>query len=595
MIWNLVVISLCLLLLMLLLWKEKERPIKIWLAGRMIASALGVISLACLALPINIHRQRSINAGEAIFLTEEYHDDSVIKFTSAGINVFTTTKSIKAFNATYIPDVSSLAEKYKAIHVFGNGLSESDVELLNNSPVIFHPAVVENSITSIGWSQQIISGEPLLVQGSFHNTSSSAKKIVLSGFDTNLDSTTIPAKQIAFFQLTTAPNHLDKAVYYIHVLSGKDTVENEPVPVLVKAPQPLSILLLAASPDFENKFIKNWLAQNEYKFAVRTTISQSKTDKQFVNISPLPLDRITTSLLDKFDLVIADGSELAKLPGRDIATLKNHVEGKGIGLIVKSDVVTKSSSFYANSFPLIETRDSIQHSIKLNLGDTSHSTSQLKIEQPLYIRYVSGTQPLVRDQHLRIVANSKMAGKGKVILTTIPNTFTWQLSGNNKDYSSYWSWLIHKAAKKIPLQEVWSVTPSVPQINEAVQVQLQTSIAGIPQAQSGEDFMHLEQHIYLPYQWNGMYWSASSGWQPFIANNGNFYWWYVYGKSDWKGIKALEKINATKKYAAAHPYKSGEEATFTTDSITEVPKIYFFLLFIICAGFLWFEKKYKDG
>lgn len=599
MFWNLIVIALCLLLFFFLIWKEIKRSDKSWLAARIVASVFAVISLFCLAISVTINqKQKTGNSKVAILLTEGFNNDSVQRIVSANrdAKIFTTNKAIKAFNATYITDVTLFTDtdNTKALHIFGYGLDENDLTLLKNTPVIFHPAVIKNSIIAIDWIQKLSPGEPLIVRGSFNNATSSPAKIILTGLNVNLDSVIIKANQISYFQLTATPIHLDKAVYSVTVLSGKDTLENEPIPVEVKTPQPLSILLLAASPDFENKFLKNWLAKNEYKFAVRTKISKNKYDKEYVNISSVSPDRITPSLLEKFDVVIADASELSALPAIDLATIGSYVESKGLGLIVKANSASNSSAFYSKSFPLNETRDSIQHIIKLNLSDTGHTTSPLKIEQPIYIHDVAGTQPLVKDQQMRIVVNSKMYGLGKVILTTITNTYSWQLAGNNNAYNSYWSWLLEKAAKKIPFHEVWNISPVLPQKNEEIHLKLQTVKANIPQVQMGEDIAYMEQNYNLPYEWNATYWPTNTGWQPLIDDEGLTYWWYVYHNKDWKGIKALDRINATKKYAGDHIYKPSKASITSTKTIIEIPKIYFFVIFIICSGFLWFEKKLKE-
>jgi hypothetical protein len=595
--WNFLVIVLCLLLVAILIWREVKRRNKLWLAARIIASVLSIISLACLALPITIpHTLKETNSASSILITEGYDDDSIrrILHDNPGAKVYTTDKNIKYSKATYTPDVNTINSDNSApIHIVGFGLRESELNLLKKSSILLHPSNIKNAITSVTWRQKIVLGGPFIVQGRFNNTASSPVKIVLSGFNTNLDSTTIAANKASNFQLTTIPKHLDKAVYNITVLSSTDTLENEPVPIEVNSTQPLSILMLASSPDFENKFLKNWLSANRYKLVVRTTITQNKYDKEYLNMSPISSDRITPSLLNNFDVIIADASTLKSLPASDLATVKNYIDNKGVGLIVKADTLIASSAFYSRSFPLIETRDSIGHVVKLNVNDTG-LTSTLKIEQPLYIRTVAGTQPLIKDQQSRVVASSKLQGSGKVILTTVNNSFSWQLAGNTQDYSSYWTLLLTQAAKKVPLEEVWSVSPSISQVDQEVHLKLQITKPGIPQVQAGADVVPMEQHPFLPYKWTGTYWPQKTGWKPLINQQGATTWWYVYDKNDWKGVIATDKIRATKRYAADHPFNSTELSISTTKTTTEIPKTYFFILFAISAGFLWFEKKFNN-
>ena len=595
--WNTIVIILSLMLLLFLLWKETSRQNKAWLTARIIASAIAVLSLAFIALPLKIKKQSSYSNAITILLTEGFSADSLSPVLKANpdVKIYTTDKAITAFNAAYLPGLNDLMEKTTGtdeVHIFGYGMEEDELALLKMNPVVFHPAVIENTITDISWTQKIRSGEKLLIQGRFDNTASNPVKIVLSGFNTSLDSVILKPKQNSPFQLSTIPRHIEKAVYSITVLSAKDSLEKNPVPIEVISIKPLSILLLASSPDFENKFLKNWLAQNEYKFAVRTSISKSKYEKQFVNMPPLSLERVTGTLLEKFDLVIADADVLAALPATDIAAIRNHVESKGMGLIVKAGNAEKKS-LYSVSFPLVESRDSIRHSIKLSFGDSSHSTSPLLIEQPLFIRHFPGTQSLFTDQQKRIVTNSKMIGSGKVIFTTIPNTFSWQLSGNSNDYTGYWSLLLTKAAKKIRLPETWNIKPALPKKNHEVELTLQSSGETIPQLQIGIDMVYPQQVLLLPFEWKASWWPVKTGWEPLIGNLGKDFL-YVYDDNDWKGINRLQKLNATKKYAAQ--FHTGiKDHIKVAASETGIPKFYFFLIFIAFSGFLWFEKKYRNG
>jgi len=160
--WNLIVITLCLLLLLFLIWKEVKRSNKSWLGARVVASVFAVISLACLALPVSINQQQKKNTPAiAILLTEGFDKDSVIKMVNdhQEAKVFTANKNMNAFNATYITDVTFLKE-FSAVHVFGYGLDENEVRLLKDIAVVFHPALIKNYITSIDWTQKLTSGEP---------------------------------------------------------------------------------------------------------------------------------------------------------------------------------------------------------------------------------------------------------------------------------------------------------------------------------------------------------------------------------------------------------------------------------------------------
>ncbi|MDQ3683810.1 MAG: hypothetical protein M3352_12180, partial [Bacteroidota bacterium] len=405
--WNYIVIGLSFLLLVFLLLKEIRRQNKGKLLLRIVASVVAIISLACIALPINYHKTKTIDSkNEAILLTEGFSKDSLERFLNLrkkNIPVFTLDESLvsaKKYNASLATDPGIFSKNdISALHVFGYGLEKQDLEGLKQT-IIFHPSKIKTGITLINWQTKVQSGEKLYVQGKFNNASS-AKKIILSGFGITLDSTIIPANKNQNFELTTIPKHTGRTIYSLLVVDGKDTIQKEPLPVQVQQGELLKILILASSPDFENKFLKNWLAQKGYEVAVRTAISKNKFDKEYVNTPVVNLNRITSSLLDKFDIIIADAAELASIGRQELATLQSYIIQKNKGLIVKTEGTSSRSSFYTNSFALTTGNYNAQP-ITMNLIDSSLKLPPLLIENPLFIRNQNSTLPLVSDKQNRI-------------------------------------------------------------------------------------------------------------------------------------------------------------------------------------------------
>ena len=597
--WNVLVISLSFLLLVFLLWKELKRTNRFSLAARLIATSISVLSMTCIALPLTVTRRlSSAGINSAVLLTDGYFKDSLQKFLQAnpGKKIFTLDKNIKTYNATYIPDLSLLSEdssNISSIHVFGYGLNKYDLDLLNDLPVTFHPAAIQNRITSIDWNTKLTSGDKLVVQGSFNNITSDPVKIILNGFDTNLDSVMLPANRSSNFELSAFPRHIDKAVYSIITLKAGDTLEKNPLPVEVEVAKTLSILVLASSPDFENKFLKNWLTENEYRFAVRTSISKNKYDKQYLNTGFLSLDRISLSLLDKFDIVIADLSELNNLPSADISNLRSQIENKGMGLVVKAGNAQRTSGFYLSSFPLTETRDSVYNSVKLDGGSISFS-KPLRIEQPVYIKNMPGTESLIRDQQARILVSNKMVGFGKIVVTTVPNAYAWWLNGNKEDYATYWSTLLKKAARKSASDHSWETQSGLARVNHKIDLSLQTASGGAQGLQFGSEMMYPHQNYLLPYEWRSTHWPKRSGWQMLTSADTSASWTYVYNNEEWSGLLASEKYAVTKKYERSISLQIADDISVKQIRV-QIPKEYFAILFILSVTFLWIEKKYRNG
>src|SRR4051812_17423276 len=122
--WNYIVIVLCVLLLIFLLWKEISRKDKSRLLWRIITTILGVVSLACIALPIRFNTTEQVDTNnKAVLLTEGFNTDSISRFinANAGIPVFFLDKRIEGaeqYKAHYVADISLLSQQYKDIHLF---------------------------------------------------------------------------------------------------------------------------------------------------------------------------------------------------------------------------------------------------------------------------------------------------------------------------------------------------------------------------------------------------------------------------------------------------------------------------------------------
>ncbi|GEO08344.1 hypothetical protein [Segetibacter aerophilus] len=599
--WNYVVIGLSLFLLFFLIRKEVRRSNRARLGWRLIATILAVISFACLALPITYNHTEAVGVTkEAVLLTDGFSRDSVNKFISQNnaVPVLTTNKNLSdaaKFNAVFVPDISLLSRTYSDIttfHVFGYGMSKDELQHIKKGSVIFHPTKLSAGISSISWNQKMKTGEKLFIQGRVENSTSGKLKIVLKSFNATLDSVALANGNNQRFELTTIPKHGGRAVYSIVFLSGKDTIEKELVPVQIEQGAALKVLMLAATPDFENRFLKDRLGEKGYKVVARTTISKNKFRKDYLNTSPLPVDRITTSLLNNFDIAIADAAALQALSKTEQATLQGQVALGRMGLIVKVDSGMQSSSFYGRRFPLVAQAGNQDQNIQLKLSDTSSKLPALAIENPIFIRSVYGTQPVVMDKQNRVFANSTLMGAGKIILTTITNTFSWALSGYQNEYDQYWSELLNKAAPKKTASEVWGISPAFPAINQPAQLQVETSNAGVPHGQIGEASVFLKAHSDLPFRWEGTYYPTSVGWRTGVQMDGVRFYWYAYNKQDWTKVRAAETLEATRQFVTenGNTVKASEKVLQTTKA--EFPKIVFFMLFLLFAGYLWVENKF---
>ena len=184
-------------------------------------------------------------------------------------------------------------------------------------------------------------------------------------------------------------------------------------------------------------------------------------------------------------------------------------------------------------------------------------------------------QILVNDAQNHSLVSSCLAGSGRLVFTPITNSYIWMLAGDNNDYAAFWSLLINYAARKTPVLESWNIA-GIPMVNEPIDLQLQ-SAQSPGKIVSDSSMIAPAQNPDVPFEWNNRYWPVTTGWHSIKQNNGQPQWWYVYGKGDWKSVKAVEKLAATENYADANPANSSVTKQIHEKVRIEVPKIYFYL------------------
>ncbi|GAA4328627.1 hypothetical protein GCM10023149_32760 [Mucilaginibacter gynuensis] len=584
-----IIIIICILLAAFSVWWELARANRSRLLLRGISVLLAIAALACIALPISYNGDKTISGNDAVLLTDGFDADSLSRFN--GLKIYTADSSLhkKYPQAKLISTPADLAGTgISQLHITGFGLEEDELKQLNGVPLKFHPQSAPQGITTISWNAQLHEGGELRVQGSYKNTSAQKIKLVLKGLSTGLDSGIVQPNTIATFDLKTRPKHIGRSAYTLLAI-GKDTLEQEAIPVEIKPVKPLKILMLASAPDFETRFLKNWLTQNGYAVACRSAISKDKFNSEYINIDQLPLGSISATLLQKFDAVIGDQATLKTLKPVESAVLKQEVTQHGLGIIIRADSAGRSSSWLQQNF-VVEILPGKEIATAFNLQGSTAKTAKLNFDRTV-LRTQTSTQILVDDGQAHPVAATAIAGTGRLVYTTLNNTFNWMLAGNTADYTAYWSLLISNAARKAPVAQHWEVVsplavlnkPALLRLNGTFNAENSISINGIKSPPRQDELLPFEQVF--------AYYPESEGWQPATQQNGVTQWWYAYKKDSWPALHAAEKIALTNSYIATHNNLVTVTKQIHSLQQIEVPKLYFYMLLFAACTFLWIEQK----
>lgn len=579
--WIYIVWALCIFMAVLFAWLEYRRANKRYLLLRIMAVIIAIVALACITLPIKYNGAiTKTNQYKAILLTPGFDVNSLPN--GIDTSVITLDESIKkAYPKVKL--ISRLDELSKTafLQIYGNGLSQDELTQLDSLPVTFHAAKIPKGVSSVSWNDKLKAGKALHVQGVYNNTSAQKVKLVLTGLNTGLDSIMLPPNAQTPFELSVIPKATGKMVFTLNV----DTALQGSLPVQIEPVKSLKVLMLSASPDFESKFLKNWLSENGYSVALRSAISKGKYNIEYINISQFNLDKLSAQTLDKFDVVIGDLSVLSTLSNTENDLLKQAVADKGLGLIVRADSTGKTS-WLQKQFLVDRPSGNEPAPASLIINGKSSGSGKLAYGSA-HIVYQNGTQPLVKAKE-RVLAGSALYGSGKIIFTTLNNTFSWMLAGNKQDYTALWSALLSRAARKNNEVKDEIQFASLPVNNEPVI--LQVSQGSSSSIIINNELIAPSQNADVPFEWDATYRPQSAGWQN-VKQGEKISSWFAYTQNDWKTLRSAEKLAATTQYATLHPNSQIVTKQIQQKVRIDVPKIYFYILLLAACTFLWIETK----
>ncbi|WP_316829973.1 hypothetical protein [Pedobacter aquatilis] len=591
--FNNIAIVLCSLLLIFLLFKEISRNNKSRLIWRILASIIAVTCFALLVIPVKYQTKIQQNTGEIILLTEGTNPDSVAKI--KGTKYSLPSADLKNIKTTVLPDLSYFLNTHKAIRkitIYGYGLTDEELKGLNGYEISFHPSLNPTGVSAANWPQKLKHSGGLSIQGNYQNNSDKTVKLLLKGLGNVVDSTFIEAQSNKKFSFKSKPKQSGRAVYELISFNGNDTLAKEPVPFIVEEQAPMKVLILASFPDFEYKFLKKWLFDNQYALAFRSQISKNKYSTDFLNMDSISINRISTSSLRKFDVLIIDEEELAAL-GQDEKTAINNAVNNGMGLFIRISN-PKPLAVPGGNFARFENPATKDKHLSLFSKDGGYKFSQLPAEQTLYLKPSKNELPVIIDGNGKTLVNSNLKGSGKVLISSIASTFNWQLSGKTADYTNYWSEILSKAARKKIETQFVKTSPQFPLINQQIHFVTDLASAGkIPSLKAEGVKLAPKQNLELPFEWDAVFWPVNSGWNNLSVNQSDVSF-FVYKNNDWLTLKNQQKINSTRQYSII---SKNQEAKSSSNNIfiqEEVSIWWFFTGFLFAIAFLWYESRILD-
>jgi hypothetical protein len=572
-----VVLSLCAMLATMMLTKELRRTAKKRLGLRLGLSVIAILALALLGLePAHLVQMPQKKIALLTDTVNSERLDSLIE---------TNTFEIFSLNpnprTAHIQDAGVLARNFPTseIHIFGNGLDKADLTRLRGRQLYFHQSELPKGIVDLQAVQSLTLGDVLrvkgLVRGTFQRLAFRANEILIDSLS-NLNGETP-------FEFSFTPKQLGKQNFSL-VLDGKE----EKWGVFVLPAKPLSFLVLQAKPTFEIKYLKNFLTERGYRFAMRVKVGKERYREEFWNMQSQSLAPLSRKTLSRFDIVMIDAETLALLTPSERTALEKAIEQEGLGVFIteRDSVLFRESSlkiFQPFRFRVHQARE---QSIRWNQFESPPISLEAVV-----IQHDFAVQSLIEDSDGRSVAAFHQKGFGRIAMSLVQNAYQWRLEGKTNVYASYWAHLLSAIAKRASETVVTVSTLNIPQ--EPIEFQIQTAINSprlIIQEGLQETSVPLCQDVLNPMLWRGRYWASESGWIAFKVSSGEEFWAFISDETMFESLRKEKRWKQTLKAVQRNSVEQQSAEMKHLERDTSVRLLCALCLMLAIAG-LWGERK----
>lgn len=549
-----VVIAVASALLLFFGWLEWKREAR-FLVARWMALLIATLSLMAFVL----RPSYSTHAGSegVIVLTPGYNPstaDSLTKIYPQS-RVLITPDVTGNGSGQQLEHLNQLLEYRDQIRfVLGTGLP---AYVLPDSGFNFLQGQLPKGITQLQIPPRIVANRKATFYGEWNGE---ATNLTLIGPEGRIDSVAVKS---GAFQLSFTPQQPGKFLYELEA-EGK----SEMLPLEIQAPQPLDVLILQDYPSAEIRYLKNFLIDQGHRVIVRTQLSKNNFRYEYGNRGPASLTRITSDLLNGFDLLV-----LANESAESDATAVRDAVRNGLGVLW----LPAESELAKPPFGFVFTKVA---------ADTAQLTFETQTLTLPAWPVTSKDFSIVANKN-RVLSGYKMEGAGKVGYQLLTETYPLIGKGQSRFYNHLWTEVIEKLARlsmqstAIKVANPFPVYPDEPLTVEV--------LSSLPEPEVFLDSIRLplRGHAIIDGYGSTTGWPQERGWhQVLSATDSVLFNFFVSEANTWMALRAANHQTSTKARAGG-VLKSGKDIPIHRS----VEPLWFFVFFVLSIGFVWLAPK----
>ncbi|PZT06775.1 hypothetical protein [Stenotrophomonas maltophilia] len=393
-----------------------------------------------------------------------------------------------------------------------------------------------------------------------------------------------------------------RSVFQLRLLDADGhVVDSVPVPQQTLPAAPLRLQVRASAPGPELKYLRRWAADAGIRVQVQADTGAGLS----VGDGALPLDAAS---LARSDLLLLDERSLAVLNAAQLAAVRQALR-EGLGVLVRSAGAPSASArqrLHDLGLPLrgdgssqvlelpgdgesavLAARRGPLAAGTLPTGyseeaDRSSHDAALPTLEALALQ-VPGSNALLHDRTGKAVGGWRAAGKGRIGLLPITDSWRWVLAGRDDRHGELWSGVVATLARAQGSGEaLWSPQP----ISWAGERQALCGVQAPLQAFNarGEGTPLIVDGATSDLRCAG-WWPREAGWQR-LQHGDAAVWRYAFDPKDAPALHRQAMIDATTRALAG-------SSPATASVMQPVPgsRWPWWLAFVLCASLLWWLER----
>ena len=151
------------------------------------------------------------------------------------------------------------------------------------------------------------------------------------------------------------------------------------------------------------------------------------------------------------------------------------------------------------------------------------------------------------------VAVYKQLGIGRIVTTTIQNSYQLVLDGDQQGYKRLWTQLLDKTAKKKRTSAEWEAQTVLPRLDEPFDFTIRTNLDEFKIIDMDTTIISILQNPQIPSFFSGTTYPRKTGWNELKIekDSSTIFPYYIFDSSAWKSLDISQKIAANKKRVQA--------------------------------------------